>query len=393
MKIALVHDWLTDFGGAEQVLFSLHNIWPEAPIYTLLYDKKMKQYFPQAEIRTSFLQKFPKFFQQRKEYLLPFLPTVPETFDLRDFDLVISSSNSFAKGIITKPKTIHISYCHAPMRFVWDWHYNYLKERKIGKIKKIFVLPILHYFRMWDKISADRVNYFIANSKTTAEKIQKYYLRNSKVIYPPVDIAQKCHPEFISGSVNAAEQNNDQILNQVQNDKEIKTQNYFLIVSRLSPYKRIDLAVKAFNKLELPLVIIGEGKQKKDLQKMARKNIKFLGFQPEKKIRQYYQNCRAFIFPGEDDFGITACEAMSYGKPILAYRKGGLIETMVESITGEFFNEPAPELLADGIRRLMKNEKKYNSNEIKKQAEKFSKERFEKEIKEHVKQIFFAKTY
>jgi glycosyltransferase involved in cell wall biosynthesis len=252
-------------------------------------------------------------------------------------------------------------------------------------------LPILHYFRMWDKISADRVNYFIANSKTTAEKIKKYYSRDSKIIYPPVDIAQKCHPEFISESVDAAEQNNDQILDQAQNDKEVKTQNYFLIVSRLSPYKRIDLAIKAFNKLELPLIIIGEGRQKKDLQKIARKNIKFLGFQQKEKIQQYYQNCRAFIFPGEDDFGITACEAMSFGKPILAYRKGGLTETMVESSTCEFFDGPAPELLADGVRRLMENEKKYNSDKIKKQAEKFSKERFEKEIKEYVKQIFLIK--
>ena len=371
MKIALVHDWLIDFGGAEQVLLSLHRLWPEAPIYTLLYNKKkMKQYFPQAEIRVSFLQKFPNFFQQHKEYFLPFLPTTPETFDLRDFDLVISSSNSFAKGIITKPKTIHISYCHAPMRFVWDWYYNYLKERKVGKIKKIFVLPILHYFRMWDKISADRVNYFIANSKTTAEKIKKYYLRDSKIIYPPVGIRQLPATSY-----------------------QLPAKNYFLIVSRLSPYKRIDLAVKAFNKLELPLIIIGEGKQKKDLQKMARKNIKFLGFQQKEKVQQYYQNCRAFIFPGEDDFGITACEAMSFGKPILGYRKGGLVETMIELVTGEFFNEPVPELLADGVRRLMKNEKKYNSDEIKKQAEKFSKERFEKEIKEYIEQIFFAKTY
>ncbi len=378
MKIALVHDWLTNFGGAEQVLLSLHNVWPEAPIYTLLYDKKkMEQYFPQAEIRTSFLQKFPKIFQQRKEYLLPFLPTAPETFDLRDFDLVISSSNSFAKGIITKPKTIHISYCHAPMRFVWDWHYNYLKERKIGKIKKFFVLPILHYFRMWDKISADRVNYFIANSKTTAEKIKKYYSRDSKVIYPPVGIRQLPATSLPAG----------------RQGYQLPAKKYFLIISRLSPYKRIDLAIKAFNKLELPLIIIGEGRQKKDLQKMARKNIKFLGFQPEEKIRQYYQDCRAFIFSGEDDFGITACETMSFGKPILAYRKGGLTETMIESVTGEFFNEPVPELLADGVRRLMKNEKKYNSDEIKKQAEKFSKERFEKEIKEHIEQIFFAKTY
>jgi len=367
MKIALIHDWLVNFGGAEQVLLSFHRLWTEAPIYTLLYDEeKMNRYFPGAEIRTSFLQKFPKSFWRRKEFFLPFLPTVPETFDLRDFDLVISSSNSFAKGIITKPRTIHISYCHAPMRFVWDWYHNYLKERKIGKLKKIFVLPILHYFRMWDKVSVDRVNYFIANSKTTAEKIKKYYSRDSKVIYPPVDINKS----------------------EVRSPKsEVKEKSFFLIVSRLSSYKRIDLAVQAFNKLNLPLIIIGEGRQKKNLQKMARGNIKFFGFQPEEKLQQYYQNCRAFVFSGEDDFGITACEAMSFGKPVLALRKGGLTETMIESVTGEFFDEPAPELLADGVRRLMKNEKNYQPDKIKKQVEKFSRERFEREIKEYINGI------
>jgi hypothetical protein len=151
-KIAIVHDFLTCFGGAEKVLMSLHKLYPDAPIYTLLYDeKKMKQYFSDAKIRSSFLNKFPKFLRKRKKYLLPFMPTAAETFDLRDFDIVISSSSSFAKGIITKPKTVHISYCHTPTRFLWDWHYNYLNENKIKGIKKIFILPILHYLRMWDK--------------------------------------------------------------------------------------------------------------------------------------------------------------------------------------------------------------------------------------------------
>ena len=367
MKIALVHDWLTYFGGAEQVLKSFHRLFPEAPIYTLLYDKeKMQRYFPKAKIRTSFLQKFPKFLQKRKGWLLPFLPTAPETFDLRDFDLVISSSNSFAKGIIVKPKTIHICYCHSPMRFVWDWYYNYLKEQKIGRVKKIFVLPLLHYIRMWDRASVDRVDYFIANSKTTAKRIKKYYNKDSKVIYPPVDVSKLR-----------------------VNSQNSKVKNYYLIVSRLSPYKRIDLAVRAFNKLGLPLIIIGEGSQKKYLQRIAQDNIKFLGFQPEKIVQKFYQNCQAFIFPGEEDFGIAAVEAMAAGRPVLAYRKGGLTETVIEGVTGELFDDPVPEVLADGVRRIREREKNYDSFVIQKQAEKFSRERFEKEIKEFINEVKF----
>lgn len=376
MKIALVHDWLTYFGGAEQVLKSFHRLFPEAPIYTLLYDKeKMERYFSNAKIRTSFLQKFPKFLQRRKGWLLPFLPTAPETFDLRDFDLVISSSNSFAKGIIIKPKTIHICYCHSPMRFVWDWHYNYLKEQKIGRVKKIFALPLLHYIRMWDKASVDRVDYFIANSKTTAKRIKKYYNKDSKVIYPPVDIDKfkvqsSTLPAYWTGRPAGRQ--------------EFKVQSYYLVVSRLSPYKRIDLAVKAFNKLGLPLIIIGEGNQKKYLQKIAQDNIKFLGFQPEKIVQKFYQNCQAFIFPGEEDFGITAVEAMATGCPVLAYRKGGLTETVIEGVTGEFFDDPVPEVLADGVRRIREREGSYDSFVMQKQAERFSRERFEREIKEFI---------
>ena len=365
-KIAIVHDFLTYFGGAERVLASLHDLYPEAPIYTLLYDKdKMKRYFPDAKIRTSFLNKLPKFIRKRKKYLLPLMPTAAETFDLRDFDIVISSSNSFAKGIITKPKTVHICYCHAPTRFLWDWHYNYLNENKIKGIKKVLMLPFLHYMRMWDKSASERVDQFIANSQNTADKIKKFYRRESVVIYPPA----------ITGKLK------------VHKVKSQKSDNYFLIVSRLSPYKRIDIAVEAFNKLGLPLIIIGDGQDRKRLEKMAEKNIKFLGFQPDEKLGQYYQNCYAFIFPGEDDFGITPVEAMSFGKPVLAFRKGGLIETIIEGITGEFFDDPIPEILADGIRRLKNNYNNYNPEKIAAYAEKFSKKKFKKDIKNIVEKL------
>jgi glycosyltransferase involved in cell wall biosynthesis len=375
-KIAIVHDFLTYFGGAEQVLKSLHSLYPKAPIYTLLYDKeKMQGYFPRAKIRTSFLNKFPKFVKKRKKYLLPLFSTAAETFDLRDFDIVISSSNSFVKGVITKPKTIHICYCHAPTRFLWDWHHNYLSENKIKGIKKIFTIPILHYVRMWDKSAADRVDYFIANSQNTADKIKKFYGQESKVIYPPVDVVTASSP-LASGERNNPTRNST-----------VPEESYFLIVSRLSVYKKIDIAIKAFNKLELPLIIIGEGEDEKRLRKMAEKNIKFLGFQPEEKIAQYYQNCQAFIFPGEDDFGIAPVEAMAFGKPVLAYRRGGVTETVVEGITGEFFDDQIPEILADGIRRIKNNYNNYDPEKIKEHAKKFSRERFEKNIKEFIKCI------
>ncbi len=364
-KIAIVHDFLTYFGGAEQVLKSLHHLYPKAPIYTLLYDeKKMKKYFPDAKIVPSFLNKFPGFMRKRKKYLLPFLSTAAETIDLRYYDVVISSSSSFVKGIITKPKTIHICYCHAPTRFLWDWYYNYLEENNISGWRKFFIVPILHYLRLWDKSAADRVDYFIANSTNTADKIRKFYNKESKLIYPPVDVLK------FQGSGPA------------EGEKD-----YFLIVSRLSAYKKVHVAVEAFNKLELPLVIIGDGEERKRLEKIAEKNIKFLGFQPEDKIIEYYQNCQAFIFSGEDDFGIAPVEAMSFGKPVLAYRRGGAIETVIPGVTGEFFSDLIPEILADGVRRMKNNYANYDANIIKEHARKFGREKFEANMKEFVESL------
>jgi len=369
LKVALVHDYLVRFGGAERVVLALRKIFPKAPIYTLLYDeKKMGGFFKGAEIRTSFLQKFPKFLKKRYQVLAPLMPSAIESLDLREFDLVISSCSDFSKGLVLRPKTVHICYCHSPTRFLWDYTYQF--QSRFPRLRKI----LFHYLRLWDRAAANRVDYFIANSKTTALRIKKYYGQESRVIYPPVQSIR---------IGQAAEKHLPRSL-------KLGLSDYFLIVSQLTPYKQIDLAIEAFNKLELPLVIIGEGKDKKRLEEMAKKNIRFLGFLPDEAVNQYYQNCLGFVFPGEDDFGIAPVEAMSFGKPVLAFRAGGAIETVLEGMTGEFFDEPAPEALADGVRRLLMNFNNYSSAFIHKRAEKFSEERFEKEIVEFIEKICYS---
>lgn len=360
--VALVHDFLNQWGGAERVLAALHEMFPEAPIYTLLHDPaKMRGKFERAEIHTSFLQKFPKFLKRHLKYILPLLPTAPETFNLRDYDLVVSSSGAWSKGVIVKPKTIHICYCHSPMRFAWDWNEKYIKEQKVGGVREFFARLFLNYVRMWDKVAADRPDFFIANSRYTQARIKKYYGRESEVVYPPVELNPPLAPPLEKGDKGG----------------------FFLIVSRLSPYKKIEIAVEAMNKLNLPLVVVGEGEPKyvKFLKSIAGPKTKFLGWKSDEETKKYFAECRAFLFPGEDDFGIAPVEAMSFGKPVIALRKGGATETVVEGETGEFFDEPAIEVLADAIRRFQENEENYDPEKIREQAEKFSKEKFVENIR------------
>ena len=353
MKIALIHDYITVFGGAEKTFKVLTEIFPQAEVYTLFYDPKIKnRFFPNIKIRTSFLQKFPTALKKKYQLLLPFLPVAAETLDFREFDLVISSSFSFTKGIITRPQTKHICYCYSPTRYLWD------------RARSCF---FLHYFRIWDRQASERVDYFIAISKSVQQRIKKYYKKDSVVIYPPVKIEKT--PRVPLGPYRVPEG------------------EFYLIVSQLRKYKRIDLAVEAFNKLGLLLIIIGEGPEKKKLKKLAKKNIKFLGWQSDRIVNKYYKNCTAFIFPGEDDFGIAPVEAMARAKPVLAYRKGGTTETVIEGKTGEFFDWQHPAVLADGIRRLRGNLEKYNPKLIRKQAEKFSRERFEKKLLKFIKKV------
>lgn len=358
MRIALIHDYLNQYGGAERVLEAFCEIYPDAPVYTLIYDpKKMRGVFSDRKIRTSFLQKIP--FVKSYHRIFPFLmPIAIEQFDLSNYDVVLSDTTSFAKGVITRPETLHICYCHTPTRYAWDDSHKYIEEFGMPRIVKKLVPFFMNYIRLWDREAALRVDKFICNSQFVAKRIKKYYNRDAEVICPPVDTKMFCLAK--------------------DNNKE----SYFLMVGRLQAYKRFDIAVQAFNKLGRPLKIVGDGPERKKLEKMAKKNIEFLGELYSEDLKRCYQSCRAFILPQEEDFGLIAVEAMACGKPVIAYRGGGALESIKEGETGIFFDEQTPESLMKAVKEF--KPKNFNPQKIRKHALKFSKEKFKKKIKEFV---------
>ncbi|MEK7659151.1 MAG: glycosyltransferase [Patescibacteria group bacterium] len=371
MKIALVHDWFTRLGGAERVLIALHKIFPEASIYTLFYDKKFaSEYLPHAKIIPSFLQKIPNI-KKFHPWFKVLMPLAIESLNFSGFDSVISSSHEFSHGILLKQKSKHICYYHSPSRILWDRANEYVEDFKKsgrGSIKISLIKLGQHFLRLWDWPAGQRPDIVIANSNHVAKRIKKYYGREAKVIYPPVDINSK-----------------SQILNpkHIQNSK-FKIQSYFLIVSQLYPHKNIDLAIKTFKLLNLNLVIIGEGPEKRRLKKLIGDsiNIKLLGFIPDEKLPYFYENCLAYLICNEEDFGISPIEAMSFGKPVLAYKSGGAAETVLSGITGEFFDKLEQDELAEAVESISKKIKNdcYNNAGIRKYSEKFGFERFKKEI-------------
>lgn len=370
-EIALVHDFLTNVGGAENVLRVIAGIYEKSDIFTLISDKKILKdsefnWLKKKRVFSSFLQKFPKFLKNRKKWLLPFMPTAVETFDFRDYKLVISSSGAFAKGIVVKSKVIHICYMHSPLRYVWDWYHEYLEENYFKGKTKIFVRLFLNYLRMWDRASAMRPDYLIANSKYTQARIKKYYNRDSQVIYPPVEVED----------FEATKEN----------------QGYFLTVSRLSAYKRVDTLIDTFDKLGLPLVIVGDGPERKRLEEKIKKaensqKIKIVGAIKRERLIKLYESARAFVFACEDDFGIAVVEAMAAGKPVVALKRGGAVETVIEGETGEFFDNSDVGTIANVVQRFVENENKYDFRKIRKQAEKFNRKKFEQELTRFVDQI------
>lgn len=352
MNIALVHDWLPFMGGAERVLTNFYELYPNAPIYTTICNRsKIEGPLRDANIITSHLQKNKEIENHRR--LFPFMMTAIESFDLNKYDIVLSDSSSVAKGVITPPDTMHICYCHSPMRYAWEFSHEYAgKMAGKGGLKSKLLSYFLTGVRLWDNVSADRVDYFIANSHNVAKRIWKHYRRESVVIHPPV----RCN-----------------LFNMSDVDED-----YFLIVSRLQEYKRIDLAVEAFNKLGLPLVIIGDGPDRKKLEGMANSNIKFLGRESDEVIKEHYAKCRAFLFTGEEDFGITPLEAMASGRPVIAYRKGGALETVIENKTGIFFDNQKCDELINAIKKF--ENINFDKKAIRKHAETFDEVIFKQKI-------------
>ncbi len=364
LKVAIVHDFLTALGGAERVVWALHELFPDAPIYTLRYNEaKTHNQFRDCDIRVAKLGK--TWLGNKPALALPFLPNAVETLPLSDYDIVISSSSAYSKGVITKPSTLHICYCHTPMRYVWDWTHEYARENGYDSgSKSIPHRLVTHYLRLWDQASAERVDRWLANSMNVAKRISKYYRAEATVLYPPVSL-----PESDTKSTSPS-------------DKP-----YFLIVSRLSPYKKIDLAIEASAQTQLPLTIIGEGSDRDRLEKLAAQMqapVAFLGYQDDKTIAQYYSHCRAFLFPGEDDFGITPVEAMSYGKPVIAYGKGGARETVINNKTGLFFDEPTTASLVETLKQFVDKEADFSVADCKNQAQQFSADVFKKKMFDYI---------
>ncbi len=355
MRIALVHDYLSQDGGAERVLKAMHEMWPSAPIFVLFHDKKKLPDFENADVRESFLARLPGGRSQYQWYL-SWMPLATESHNLKNFDVVLSTSSVFAKGVITSPNTLHISYCHTPPRFLWADNYQYVEDLPHNKLIKSFLPRLIHKLRIWDRLSVDRVDHFIANSQTVQNRIAKYYRREADIIEPPVDV----HHFTPSSNIG----------------------NYFVAGGRLVPYKRINMVVQVFNRLKYPLKIFGIGPELEKLKNFAKPNIEFLGRISDQTKAELLSHARAFIHPQLEDFGITPIEAMASGRPVIAYGGGGATETVVAGETGSFFSEQTWESLLDAV--LNFNHASWDQYKIREHAERFGVDRFKHLISDYV---------
>lgn len=348
-KVAIVYDRVNKWGGAERVLLALHKIFPKAQLFTSVCDLNLAPWakvFP--EIRTSFLQKIP-FARSNHEFFAILMPFAFGSLDLSEFDIVISVTSEAAKGVKIRSNALHVCYCLTPTRYLWSHYNEYFKNPLFKAISK----PFVNWLRKWDKKAAKRPDIMIAISSEVRDRIKKYYGRDSKIIFPPVSFHKHSF--------------------------KVKKQKYFLLVSRLDyGYKKVELAIEAFNKLKKPLVIVGTGRQEKKLKSMAKKNIKFVGRVSEKELDRYYQNARALIMPQEEDFGIVAVEAQAHGTPVIAYEKGGACDTVIEGKTGVFFGEQTTESLIYAVKKFDKM--KFIGNNLYTNAKRFSFQEFKKEF-------------
>lgn len=352
MKIAIVHYWLIGMRGGEKVIESLCRLFPEADIFTHAYDPAaMSPAINAHEIRTSFVGRLPFATRGYQKYL-PLMPLALEQLDLRGYDLIISSESGPAKGIIPSPDALHICYCHSPMRYIWNMYHEY-RERS-GLVTRMAMPVLAHYLRIWDAASAARVHHFVANSRTVAARLKTYYRRDAAIIYPPVDV------EGFTPSPRE------------------EAGDYWLMVGELVRYKRPELAVEAFSRSGKKLVVIGGGEMLPTLRRAAGPAVSLLGPQPFAELRRHYQRCRALVFPGEEDFGIVPVEAMASGRPVIAYKRGGATETVVEGSTGVFFEKQTVADLLSAVDRC--ENIRFDPEAIARHAGQFSAERFRSQM-------------
>jgi glycosyltransferase involved in cell wall biosynthesis len=362
MRVAIIHDWLTGMRGGERCLEVFCELFPQAHLYTLLHiPGSVSALIEKMPIKTSFIQNLP-FSKKRYRKYLPLFPMAIERFSLKGYDLIVSCSHCVAKGVIPPTDAIHISYMLTPMRYAWDMYEEYFAENK-----NIMIPFFMHYLRMWDVTSSQRVDNFLCISKHVQNRLMKFYRRDSEVIHPPVEASR-----FRLGK---------------------KKEDLFLIVSSLVPYKKIKLAVEAFNRLGYPLRIIGTGQEEKKLRLIAKSNVEFMGWQSDAVVAENYSRCRALIFPGEEDFGIVPLEAMGCGKPVIAYGKGGILETVVafdtpkkrgEAPTGLFFHEQNVDSLIDAVERFGRIEREFDPAAIRRHALQWDREIFKERIKKNI---------
>jgi len=361
VKVALVHYWLVGMRGGEKVLEALCEMFPEADIYTNVYiPENVSATIRKHRVHTSFIQKLP-FAKRWYQKYLPLMPFALEQLDLSSYDLVISSESGPAKGVILAPETLHICYCHTPMRYIWDMYHEY--RRHAGMMTRLFMPLITHWLRLWDVASANRVDVFIANSRYVASRILKNYRRDAVVIPPPVDTL----------NFHAAQNHED----------------FYLAVGQLVPYKRVDIAIEAFNRTGKRLVIIGTGSEEQSLKKQAGSNIEFLSSQPGDVLVDYYSRCKALVFPGKEDFGIVPVEAMASGKPVIAYGVGGILDTVIDGETGILFEPQTPQGLIDAISRFEAlPDEQFRGDKLRHYASRFSvqsfKDKIAKLVQEHL---------
>jgi glycosyltransferase involved in cell wall biosynthesis len=323
MKVAITIDWLTEFGGAERVLTHLHEMYPDAPIYTsLLWPSAIPEYMRNWDIRTSFLQKIP-LARSHHRALLPLMPLAFEQFDMSEYDVVLTTAHACAKGVITGPDTTNICYIFTPPRYLWEQYYAYTN----GSRRKVLYAPIANWLRVWDRVAADRVDHFIAISGAVADRVWRHYRREADVIFPPVD-TDRFTPNGAA------------------------PEDFYLVVARLVPYKRIDLAIAAANRLGRRLWIVGDGPERRRLKAMAGPTVRFLGCVPDEELARLYARCRAFLFPSLDDFGVAPVEAQAAGRPVIALGRGAAVETVVPDATGMLFDEQQVDSMVEAIERF-----------------------------------------